>query len=132
MIAVSTAWRTAVGMGVTVIILVTGKDPYHPDRSADLDSGSNSVFNQFETNNNYGDGTMVAGMFSGITDNALGIASLTWQARILLVLVTSRSDGWTYHSHIANGISCVVEHGAAVANMSYDVAGSLIVQNTAQ
>jgi subtilisin family serine protease len=131
-IGAPTAWNTAAGDGVTVAILDTGVDPTHPDLVANMVSGWNSASNSPDTSDIFGHGTKVAGVVAAETNNAFGVASIAWQSRIMPVRVTDRTDGWAYSSHIANGITWAADNGARVANISYDIAGSMTVQNAAQ
>jgi hypothetical protein len=79
-----------------------------------------------------GHGTSVAGVIAAASNNALGVTSVAWSARIMPVRITNRSDGWAYTSTIASGLTWAADHGARVANISYDVAGSATLQNAAQ
>ena len=131
-IGAPTAWNTAAGDGVTVAILDTGVDPTHPDLVVNMVSGWNSASNGPDTSDIFGHGTKVAGVVAAETDNAFGVASIAWQSRIMPIRVTDRTDGWAFSSHIANGITWAADNGARVANISYDIAGSMTVQNAAQ
>lgn len=126
------AWDKSSGSGVTVAVLDSGVDSFHLDLASNMEPGWNSSSNNTDTSDVAGHGTKVAGVVAAETDNALGVASVAWQSRIMPVRVTDRSDGWAYFSHIAGGLTWAADHGARVANISFDVSGSASVRSAAQ
>ncbi|GAB4259093.1 MAG: hypothetical protein Kow0092_07040 [Deferrisomatales bacterium] len=125
------AWDTATGAGVVVAVLDTGVDRSHPDLAAKVLPGWNAYDGDTDTSDVHGHGTWVAGVVAAATDNATGVASVARDARILPVRV-SRSDGWTYWSTVAEGLTWAADHGADVANISYEVTGSATVRTAAE
>ena len=128
------AWDVANGTGVTVAVLDTWVDPTHLDLAANLVPGWNAVAGTTttETTDVYGHGTKVAGTVAALSNNALGVTSVAWGAKVMPVRITNRTDGNAYTSDIANGLVWAADHGAKVANVSYGVTGSSIVASAAQ
>jgi subtilisin family serine protease len=132
MIKAPDAWDISLGEGVIVAVLDTGVDVFHLDLANNMLPGWNSASGNSDVTDINGHGTKVAGVVAAETDNALGVASVAWSARIMPVRITDRSDGWAYFSNIASGLTWAADHGARVANISYSVAGSATMQNAAQ
>ena len=124
------AWETSMGEGVTVAVLDTGVDEDHPDLFGQTVPGWNTYDNNDDTIDVYGHGTMVAGVVAAASDNWIGVTSIAWDTLIMPVRI-SRPDGYAYTSDIAEGVAWAADNGAQVANISYDVSGSLTVQNAA-
>jgi len=127
-----TAWGTSTGSGVTVAILDTGVDPNHPDLVSRLVPGWNSVSLNDDTTPLHSHGTQVAGVVAAETQNSTGIASVAYGAHIMPIRVTNFSAGYAYYSDIARGLTWAADHGAQVANISYDVTSSEAVASAAQ
>lgn len=128
---VASAWDISLGNGVTVAILDTGVDATHPDLAGQLVPGWNMFDNNADTTDVYGHGTMVAGVVGAASNNAIGVSSFAWQAKIMPVRI-SGLDGMASISTIANGLVWAADHSARVANISYAVSGYSTVQNSAQ
>ncbi|MGE0387245.1 MAG: S8 family serine peptidase [Gammaproteobacteria bacterium] len=126
------AWDGSQGEGITVAVLDTGVNQFHPDLGANLVPGWNVVDNSSDTSDVQGHGTLVAGIVGAVTDNGVGVASVGWNARVMPVRVTDAPDGSAYVSDIANGLVWAADHGARVANISYAVSGSGAVIEAAQ
>ena len=125
------AWDTSRGLGVIVAVLDTGVDSTHPDLADQLVPGWNMFDNNSNTADVHGHGTQVAGVIAAASNNALGVASVAWQAKIMPMRI-SQPDGYASLSAIANGLTWAANNGARVANISYGVSGSSSVQSAAQ
>jgi len=126
------AWEMATADGITIAILDTGVDTDHPDLAAQVVSGWNPVSGNTDTSDINGHGTKVAGTAAASTDNALGVAAIGWGANIMPVRITNRSDGYAYWSDIASGLTWAADHGADVANISYNATNSSSITSAAQ
>lgn len=127
------AWDIALGSNVVVAVLGTGVDASHPDLAGKVLNGYNVVSDNGDTADIHGHGTAVAGVVAAVSNNALGVASLAWNAMVLPVRITNREDGRAYYSNIVDGLLWAADHGADVANLSYNrVAGSAAVQSAAE
>jgi hypothetical protein len=126
------AWDYSTAAGVTIAVLDSGIDLTHPDLVAQLVPGWNFYDNNNNTSDVYGHGTQVAGVAAAAGDNAIGVASIAWRAKIMPIRVTDTSGGG-YWSLMAQGITWAADRGARVANLSFQsVATSLSIHNAAQ
>ncbi|GMQ87344.1 MAG: hypothetical protein BMS9Abin08_0545 [Gammaproteobacteria bacterium] len=127
------AWDTSTGEGITVAILDTGVEGSHPDLVNNLVPGWNVVSNNSDTSPVMWHGTSVAGTVAATSNNATGVASVAWNARIMPIRITDRADGVASWSAMANGIIWAADHGADVANLSYSLStDSITINNAAQ
>lgn len=127
------AWDYGKGDGIVIAILDTGVDGTHPDLASQMIPGWNAVDGSSATNDIYGHGTSVAGTAAAATNNAVGISSIAWGAKIMPIRVSNNStSGTAYTSDIARGLSWAADNGADVANISYAMTGSATVSSAAQ
>lgn len=118
-IGAPTAWNSTQGSGVTIAILDTGVDGMHPDLTAQMVPGWNFYDNNSNTSDVYGHGTWVAGTAAATSNNGIGVAAVAGQAKLMPIRIAD-SSGTGYWSMIAQGISYAADHGARVANISYE------------
>jgi subtilisin family serine protease len=112
------AWNTTTGNGNLILaILDSGVDLSHPDLRGRLVQGYDFVNNDANPSDDFGHGTMVAGIAAAQTNNGQGVAGATWQGKIMPVKVLD-SRGSATDNDIAAGIHYAVDHGASVINMS--------------
>ncbi len=126
------AWDHTKGSDITVAILDSGVHAAHPDLAGKLVAGTNTVDNSTNTGDVMGHGTKVAGVVGALSNNTIGVASVAWNAKLMPIRVSNRSDGAAYTSDLAEGIYWAADHGARVANLSYDVSNSPTIQNAAK
>lgn len=131
-IGASQAWDVAQGSGVTIAILDSGIDTKHPDFSGRLVPGYNFIDKNTNVEDVRSHGTKVAGAAAATLNNALGVASVAGQAKIMPIRI-SDSTGYTYWSNMAAGLTWAADNGARIANMSFNgVAGSSSVLSAAK
>ena len=112
------AWDRTTGSSSQVLaILDSGVDLSHPDLQGRLVQGYDFVNNDSNPSDDFGHGTMVAGIAAAQTNNGIGVAGATWQGRVMPVKVLD-SRGSATDNDIAAGIHYAVDHGATVINMS--------------
>jgi subtilisin family serine protease len=80
MVQAPAAWDLSLGTGVTVAILDTGVDAAHADLQGKLVPGWNFYDNNSNTADVHGHGTSVAGVVAALSNNALGVSSMAWNA----------------------------------------------------
>lgn len=113
------AWGKTMGNGVTIAVIDTGVDANHPDLSTQLVPGWNFYDNNSNTSDVAGHGTGVAGAAAAATNNSVGVAAVSGQAKIMPIRATDTS-GVGYISMIAQGITWAADKGAKVINLSFD------------
>jgi subtilisin family serine protease len=113
------AWDDTLGSGVTIAILDTGVDGAHPDLAANMVAGWNFFDNNSNTAPVAGHGTWVAGSAAAVANNAIGVIGVAGQAKIMPIRVTD-TTGLGYWSMISQGIVYAIDHGARVANVSFE------------
>jgi len=128
----TTAWDFSKADGIVIAILDTGVDGSHPDLAKQMIPGWNAVDGSTVTSDIYGHGTAVAGTAAAASNNATGVAAIAWNAKIMPVRITNRTDGYAYWSDIARGLDWAANNGADVANISYGVTSSSTISNAAQ
>jgi subtilisin family serine protease len=121
----SSAWDLTTGdVDLTIAVIDTGIDSLHPDLSTKLVPGHSfltddqgRLHEDDDPVDINGHGTHVAGIAAAVTDNKIGVAGMSWGARIMPVRVLNREGkGWT--SDIARGIIWARQNGADVINLS--------------
>jgi thermitase len=126
------AWTITTGSSnIVIAILDTGVDSIHPELASKLVPGWNTYNNTPDTHDIYGHGTAVAGTAAASSNNGIGVASIAWGCRIMPVRISDDS-GYASYSNIANGLTWAADHGARVANISYNVSGSRTVSSAAK
>jgi thermitase len=131
-ISAPTAWNSTTGSSsVTIAVIDTGVDGSHPDLAPKMVPGWNFYDNNADTSDVYNHGTPVAGAAAACSNNRIGVASVAWGCQIMPIRVTDAQASATY-SAIATGITYAADHGARVANASFDAATSWTVAAAAQ
>ena len=131
-IGAPSAWDTTMGEGVTVAVIDSGIDVAHPDLAGRVSQRWNLVSANQDVTDLSGHGTKVAGIIGGEINNALGVAGVAAGVSLMAVRISEAVDGSTTSSVIAAGIVWAADHGARVANVSYDVTMSGTVATAAE
>jgi len=126
------AWDISRADGITIAILDTGVDSAHPDLADKMLPGWNAVDGSSATDDLNGHGTAVAGTAAAVTNNAVGVSGVAWNAKVLPIRISNTSDGYAYWSDIARGLSWAADNGADVANISYEAHQSSSIASAAQ
>ena len=112
------AWRFTTGSsGPIVAVLDTGVDLYHPDLAANLIDGWNFIGGTAYPLDDNGHGTHVAGILAAVGNNGIGIAGVSWQARIMPIKILDAS-GVGEALTARDAIHWAVDNGARVINLS--------------
>jgi type VII secretion-associated serine protease mycosin len=111
------AWQSCYqGQGVTVAVVDTGIDLYHPDLQANLVTGKSFVAGVSSPDDDYGHGTHVAGIVAAVANNG-GIIGVAPAARLMPVKVLDDQGSGSIYD-VAEGIEWAADHGARVVNLS--------------
>ncbi|WP_144462746.1 S8 family peptidase [Siminovitchia fortis] len=102
---------------VTIAVVDTGVDLNHPDLSGRLAKGYNVLAKNDNPNDDNGHGTHVAGIIAAVTNNAEGVAGVTWYNPVMPVKVMN-AEGIGGSFDVAEGIRWAADHGADIINLS--------------
>ncbi len=126
------AWTTTTGApSIAVAVIDTGVNGSHPDFAGRLLPGWNTYDNNSNYADVYGHGTKVAGTIVAATNNGVGVASICWNCMLMPIRASQPSGSATF-SALAAGVTWAADHGARVANISYQVSSSSTVTAAAQ
>ena len=132
------AWHYTQGDPGTVVAVVdTGVDGTHPELAAALVPGYNAVTELAEIDGGLvsdvmGHGTRVAGIVAAAGNNSMGVCGVGWNLSIMPVRVSNSTNGMAHLSDINAGSRWAIEHGAKIANVSYNGVNSASVQTTGE
>jgi thermitase len=117
------AWDVSSGSASTTIAIVdTGIDLAHPDLQSKIVAGYDFVNNDSTAQDDEGHGTHCAGIAAALSNNAVGVAGVNWQARLMPVKVLDNQGSGSF-SNVASGITWAADHGATVISMSLGGSG---------
>lgn len=125
-------WDYATGSSaITIAIIDTGVDLTHPDLLGKLVAGRNFVSTDPKTipADDNGHGTHVAGIAAAASNNKIGIAGVSWGAKIMPVKVLNSAGLGTF-ANAALGVTWAADNGAQIINLSLGSTNtSLTLQN---
>jgi len=105
------------GSSVTIAVIDTGVDLDHSDLQAKIVAGKDYVNNDSLADDDNGHGTHVAGIAAASGNNGIGIAGVSWGAKVMpLKVLNSAGSGTT--ADLAEAIVYAADNGAKVINMS--------------
>ena len=106
-----------------VAVIDTGVDYTHPDLAGNVVKGYDFVNGDNDPMDDHGHGTHVSGVIAAKTNNAYGIAGISWNSKILAIKALS-SQGWGSDWDIHLAIKYAANNTAVkVINMSLGGAG---------
>lgn len=118
------AWDIKNGKSnVMVGIVDTGVDLNHEDLKGNVIKGINTVDETRDPSDDHGHGTHVAGTVGAVTNNAIGISSISWGAKLLAVK-SCDENGDCKTSDVSRGIKYAIDKGAKIVNVSVAGEGS--------
>jgi thermitase len=113
------AWDTSFGAGIKIGIIDTGVNAAHADLAANMVAGYNFFANTSNTDDDWGHGTMVAGVAAAVANNATGVAGVAGAATIVPLKVTDAA-GVGYWSAMVSAINYARTNGCRVVNLSFE------------
>jgi thermitase len=105
------------GDDIIIAIIDTGVALGHEDLVNKIVPGFNIIDSNYDASDDHGHGTFVASLAAAETNNGIGIAGVSWNAKIMPIKVIG-SDGNGSSYAAALGIRWAVEHGAQIINLS--------------
>lgn len=116
-IEAESAWKVAAGSNVTIAVIDSGVDLDHPELAARVVEGYDFVNGDSQADDDYGHGTLVAGVAAAAANNNIGIAGLAWNARIMPVKVLD-GQGQGVSSNLTCALYWAADRGADIINIS--------------
>lgn len=113
-----TAWDIFTG-GDSIIIAVidSGIDLTHEDLAPKIISGYNFIDPNLPFHDDYSHGTHVAGIAAAMTHNDLGVAGVSWGAKIMPLKILNQSGKGSI-ANLVKAIYYAVDEGAQIINLS--------------
>ena len=117
-------WDYSTGSAtVTIAIIDSGVDLSHADIAAKIVPGYDFVNGDAIPQDDNGHGTHVAGIAAASGNNGVGVAGVSWGARIMPIKVLNAGGGGSF-ADVAAGIVWAADNGAQVINLSLGGASS--------
>jgi len=130
-ISAAAAWDVTTGGPIVIAILDTGLDSAHPDIQGKFIPGWNVFNNNADTFDVTGHGTFVSLVAGAASNNSIANPAVCWGCPIMPIRI-SDSQGFASFADAADGINWARTHGAKVANISYEMTGSMTVSRAAK
>ena len=121
---VQEAWDVAKCEGnITIAYIDSGIDTDHPDLSGNVIASYNSVDGKSSVEDEYGHGTVVAGILSAQTNNKTGVSGVSYNANLIPIKAFKGKE--TSTGYIMSGLKWVIDNKDAynikVINMSFGI-----------
>lgn len=116
-IGANIAWEFSTGEEIIVAVIDSGIDPNHPDLVGRVVTGYNFYDNTTDTTDLCGHGTHVSGIIAGATNNAIGMAGVAHQAKIMPLKVIG-DDCLGNYSRLMQAIIYAVDHGVRILSIT--------------
>jgi thermitase len=111
-------WDYSTGStAVTIAILDSGVDLGHADLAAKIVPGFDFVNGDAIPQDDNGHGTHVAGIAAASGNNGIGVAGVSWGARIMPIKVLNAGGNGSF-ADVAAGITWATDNGAQIINLS--------------
>jgi len=115
------AWEITTGSSDVVIAVVdTGLKATHPEFAGKVVPGYDLVNNDADPDDDHGHGTHVAGIALATGNNGIGMAGVSWGARVMPVKTLNAEGAGTLDQGI-DGIIWAAYNGARIINLSWTV-----------
>ncbi len=126
------AWDFTTGSSsVTVAVVDTGVQTDHPDLAGHVTAGYDFYNRTTYVRDINGHGTHVAGIIGAVTNNAVGMAGINWNVRVMPLKATDDSgSGYLDLSMIIEALRYAADHGADVVNMSFQIGDAYTGEDT--
>lgn len=112
------AWAITQGSSdIIVAVIDTGADLTHPDLAGKLVPGHDFADGDDDPTDDFGHGTHCAGIIGARTNNAIGVAGVCWNCRIM-PLKAGNADSLDM-AVASEAVRYAVDHGARVTSNSY-------------
>ncbi len=112
------AWDVSTGStSIVIAVIDTGIDLNHPDLASKLVQGHDYWDYDTTPNDENGHGTHVAGIAAALTNNSVGVAGMSWGAKIMPVRALN-AEGSGFNYDIISAIEFAKNNGADIINMS--------------
>ncbi|MFZ9880947.1 MAG: S8 family serine peptidase, partial [Phycisphaerales bacterium] len=110
------AWSYTTGNPNLVIAVLDSGIDAHPELAGRILAGINVPDGNTVTTDECNHGTHVAGILAAAGNNGTGMAGMTWNAKLLPVVVVNGCTG--FEADVAAGLTWATDQGAKLANMS--------------
>jgi subtilisin family serine protease len=119
---------------ITVAVADTGFEGKHLDLDrGQLVTGINIVNGKrYDLAPQHPHGMGTIGPIGALSGNDEGISRAAWQAKVMPIKVSTRSDGAAYLAHLASAIRYAADHGARVISISYGGVDTQTLENAAR
>ena len=111
------AWNYSTGSGIRVGVLDTGIQANHPDLTGKVAVQYDFVDNDSTAQDGNGHGTHTAGTVAARTNNSIGVASVGYDAQLVIGRVLG-NDGSGSYAAIVSGIRWAADQRAIIISMS--------------